>query len=670
MEQIQEIVHRLKEANKAYREGQPIMEDREYDELEHTLHRLDPTNDWFSHGVHEVAPKSRKVKLPFSMMSLNKVKTVEELIEWARNYNSDLVITPKLDGLSVGMKNQGEKAFTRGDGQIGQDCSLHLSAVSSCLDTTKLQGNDIVRGEIIFTHAGFAEFKKLHPEAKNSRNSATGLINSDFDVNRKEDYSNLSILCYSLIGSNKSKSEQLTYLNSLCPNEETKMPYIICKKSELDDMSKNPEMFKEILFKLFTDWKKTFPIDGLVFDVNKAELRQGECANGNPQYAIAYKDPDFTERGDTTIDHIELQINKDGVATPVVVLAETLNLSGADVSRVNGINMNYVHDWGLLDAQRVTIVRSGEVIPKIVAVDGIQIPFRDSFSSDKEYQLAYESALRRRHIQPTYQAYLDLVAQADWACPHCGRILHWDENHVQMYCPNEQCSERKLQSIVNFCKIIGIKNFGEQCIRQLFEEGLIEDFCDLFTKLQPEQLKGLEGWADTSIKALFAELKRVSSGNVCFAQVAHASGYFGGLGQKTIQKIVDTLPENFVVDSLTIEQLTAIPGIQEITARDFIDGFHIFVQKGINKVIKTSYFVSPTPTEGKLSGMKVCFTGFRDANLRGQIESYGGQVIDSLAKDTTCLVTRDIESNSSKVKNARKWGIEILTPDDFVKKYL
>lgn len=670
MEQIQKLVKELHKANEAYRAGTPIMTDREYDELEHQLSRLDPNNDWFTRGVHEKAPKNRKQKLPFAMMSLNKVKTVEELLAWADRFDSSLIITPKLDGLSVGIKNRGLQAFTRGDGQIGQDCTKHLSAVSSCLNTDKLQEDEVIRGEVIFTNKDFAQFKTLHPEAKNSRNSATGLINGDFDVSKKQEYECLSFMAYSILGEGMTKEEQLQHLNAL-NQSGTKMPFIVCKKLELKALSKDREEFRKLLLNLFNEWKREFPIDGLVFDVNAAELRKGECANGNPEYAIAYKDPDFSEKGETTIDHIELQLNREGVATPVIALSETLNLSGADIQKVNGINMNYVHEWGLLDGQKVTIVRSGEVIPKIVAVGGVDIPFRENFSTDKEYKLAYESALRIRHIQPSYQAFLDLVEQADWACPHCHRILHWDSNHVQMVCPNEECPERRLQTIVQFCKIIGVKNFGEESLRQLFDEGKISDIISLFYLVESD-FEGLQGWATASIKSLLTELSRIKDNAVSFAQVAHASGYFGGLGQKTIQAIVDVIgiDENGKIGLLPVEKLCEIEGVQEITAKQFNEGLKRYYESNLCDLVQPSFVVSPKPKEGKLSGMKVCFTGFRDANLKGQIEGFGGEVTDTLTKATNCLITKDINSTSSKIKKAKELGIEVLTPTEFVSKFV
>lgn len=672
---MKSIVKQLQEANKAYREGNPIMTDQEFDELESKLYEIDPDNDWFKKGINGETPKNRKVELPFTMASLNKVKTVEELLNWADKFASDIVITPKFDGLSVGLKNKGLQAFTRGDGQIGQDCSKHLATISSCLDTKVLEESDTVRGEIIFLNSNFVRFKKLHPEAKNSRNSATGLINGDFDAEKLQDYKLLSVMSYSMPGSGKSKTEQLQYLNNTCnPVNDCKVPYLTCTRLELKAYADKQDELRELLFNLFRDWKQLYPIDGLVFDVDDPKYRTKYGTNGNPEYAIAYKDPDFTEKGVTTINRIELQLNREGIATPVVYLDKTLNLSGADVSKVNGINMRYVHDWGLFEAQKVTVVRSGEVIPKIVAVDGIEIPFKDSFSSDSEYKNAYEIALRKRWAQPSHEAFADLVRVADWLCPYCYRMLVWDDNQVQMVCPNLDCSERQTQSIVQFVKLIGIKNFGEESIRQLYEYGKIKDIKSLFY-LKESDFADIPNWGEKSITAFLSEIKRIANKAVPFAQIAHALGYFGGLGQKTIQMIVDAIgleEETEFIKNPSIEELCKIEGVQQITAEQFKKGLQQYESELSIwlKLIKPSYVVSPKPLKGRLSGLKICFTGFRDAQLKGQIEELGGQLVNSISKSTFCLVTKDIESNSSKINKARELNILIFAPEQFRKKFL
>lgn len=78
MKSIEERVSEIRKANDAYRRGNPIMTDREYDELIDALREIDPNNDWFKKGVQDKV-KGRKQKLHLPMYSLEKVKTYEEI---------------------------------------------------------------------------------------------------------------------------------------------------------------------------------------------------------------------------------------------------------------------------------------------------------------------------------------------------------------------------------------------------------------------------------------------------------------------------------------------------------------------------------------------------------------------------------------------------------------
>ena len=659
---IVELVDKLKEANEMYRIGTPVMSDSEFDAMEEELEKLDPENDWFKRGVNDRKPYSRKIELPVPMMSLNKVKTVEELKEWASGFEGDFVITPKLDGLSVGFfTGPGpDLAFTRGDGVTGQVCTQHFGRIGQKTNAMYLD-RGVVRGEIVFKNRDFEEFKKKHEEAKNPRNSATGLINGDFDREKEWDYSKLSIIAYTFNDREEEldKKEQLEILNKNAG--EAKIPYVICNHEDLT----NPDL-KMTLLKLFNDWRKEFPMDGLVFDVNKKEQRQGDYPNGNPKYAIAYKDPDFTERAIVKVDHLELQLNREGVVTPVIEFTMPVNLSGADIKRVNGINMQYIHDWGIFDGQFLTIVRSGEVIPKITQVNGVSIPFKEEFKSDKEYKKAYQEALDKRHEQLEYKVFKDLVDVSVWKCPFCLSELRWDENHVQMFCPGRDCREKQLQSLVAFCKICGMKDFGEESIRQLFKAGKIYKIEDLF-KLNQDALLTLPGWAQTSIDSFLGELSRIQT-TLPYAQIAHATGYFGGLGQKTIQMILDSDVIEEVeggIKEVSVETLCTIPGVQERTAKQFLIGVRKYADSPLIHCMAPSYVKTLKSEGGRLSGEIVCFTGFRSKELKERIENEGGTVVESLTKKTTLLLTKEEGEESTKTKKAKEWGIRVMSKESF-----
>ena len=71
-----------------------------------------------------------------------------------------------------------------------------------------------------------------------------------------------------------------------------------------------------------------------------------------------------------------------------------------------------------------------------------------------------------------------------------------------------------------------------------------------------------------------------------------------------------------------------------------------------------------------LNGKNVVMTKVRDANILAALEKYGGKLENSITKSTFVLVTKSHDDVSSKTRKAEELGIPIMTPMEFIKKYL
>jgi NAD-dependent DNA ligase len=67
----------------------------------------------------------------------------------------------------------------------------------------------------------------------------------------------------------------------------------------------------------------------------------------------------------------------------------------------------------------------------------------------------------------------------------------------------------------------------------------------------------------------------------------------------------------------------------------------------------------------------VSVTGFRDPEFINLVNRHGFDCNDKygVTKSTAALIAADKNSTSSKIKNAKKYGIPIYTRDEFVKLY-
>lgn len=637
MKSIEERVNEIREANDAYRKGNPIMTDHDYDLLVEILFELDPDNDWFKKGIQDKV-KGRKQKLHLPMYSLEKVKTYEEIKKWIESCNlksSDkLIITPKYDGISLCVNDVVGHALTRGDGEYGQDCSEHYKLIKG----SQWEPKDFDQVEITFGEAIFKtiDFLKVKEDAgyKSARNAVAGLINAS-EVNPI-----LSHVTYVRYGCNRedwSKQQQLDFLNeATIPNSQVQ--YTL---TTVGSLVTSKESFVELMNELFEKLTSGYKCDGLVIDVNDPILRKelGRLPNNNPKYAIAYKNPDWSEREETIVKSVDWQISKDGRLAPVINI-EPVDLCGATVSRCTAYNARYIKANFISKNARVIIARSGDVIPK--------------------------------HLK-TIKSCGEFDSITPKVCPVCGKELSWDENKVDLICKNVNCNGVKLAKCVYFFSILDFKEFREPTIKKLFNIGY--DTPSKILNLTEEDLKKIEGLGNVAAKVLSKQFEEFKKKGTNFAKFLTACNVFNGvIAEKTCQKILNGLKLHSYPDIYSvIAKLNAtdiekeVEGVGFSTAASFIQGIaNWWVNNDID--IPITYYGQEEKTfEGQ---MTVVFTGFRDKDFERQLIDKGHKIGSSVSKKTSCVVTKIKGSGSTKESKAEQLGIPIFTLQEFKEKFL
>ena len=87
----------------------------------------------------------------------------------------------------------------------------------------------------------------------------------------------------------------------------------------------------------------------------------------HPRGAYALKQQQETKQ--TILKDVIWQVGKSGQVSPVAIL-EPVEIGGAVVRRATLHNIAYIEDLGLEIGCGVEIIRSGEIIPRIVGVVG------------------------------------------------------------------------------------------------------------------------------------------------------------------------------------------------------------------------------------------------------------------------------------------------------------
>jgi NAD-dependent DNA ligase len=555
------------------------------------------------------------MRLPVQMGSMDKIHDIDEYVRWikARNLppSAIIVITPKYDGNSLVSDDSKEpkRAWQRGDGTSGAMIAEHYSHFCG----GGKQDEYFVIGEAIMDRKTFEEnysTEVLGDEDgyKTARDFVNGRFRSqDVDV---EAMKRTHFLRFGLVrkdGGRLDKVQQLEICNIM---NGYKIPYEVMKARDVSE---------DRLYWLYEEWGKDFKLDGLVLDVNDAELREqlGRDSNGTPVFAVAFKGA-FEEVKETVGNKLVWHVNKSGFLKPVIHINPVI-LEGVEVKKALVDNARTVIAMGYHDGCKVEIKRSGTIIPRIIRVLD---PGKDGLS------------------------YVPLE------CPVCGAKTDWDEDYKsEIACTNPDCEGRRLKRIRFFFKAMDIKNVGPKTVELLWANGF--DTVEKVLNMTKEDFMRLEGYMESKTELVYnsihAKLKPVA-----LPKLQHASGYFRGLGADKLQLVAHFKSKP------TLEDLVNVKGFAEKSAKAYLDGIEKFWEFAA-KIPATIGEQKQEKVSDEYAGHVYVFSGFRDGKLQGEIEKRGGRVVSSWSSKVTHLVIQEKGSGSKKEKEALANGSTVYS---------
>jgi len=626
---IEDLVKILEKLSEAYHStDKPLVSDTVYDILFDKLKERDPDNPFLKKVGAPIISKE-KVELPFPMGSLNKIKPDEgDLEKWLQKYKGPFVISDKLDGISAQIYSDpksGLKMFTRGEGNeegnLGMDIS-HLLEYINAGEIKNLSKGYSVRGELIIKRS---TFKSLDSKYKNIRNAVGGIVNKkhnlDTTIANKIDF-----VAYSVIYPELKQEEQMLQLEKWNINiVEYKVEKKITQKY-LEDYLK--------------DRRKNSPydVDGIVcIDSSKVYKLKG----GNPDYGFAFKMILDDQYAITKITNVIWQPTMDSYLKPVVEI-EPKNLVGTEVSKATAYNAKYVKDNKIGIGAEIKIIRSGDVIPKIMEV-----------------------------IKPA-----KVVSMHDASIPYI-----WNDTEVDIVLdytkkiPKYILDQVQIEIILYFFRGIGVKYLSEGIITKLYNEGYKS--ISAIIGADEKEVAEIKGLGDKMITKIYKEIYRALD-TVELYQFMAASHLDRGLGERKIKEILKVYPnilnEEYKRDEL-VEKLKEVNGFSTIMSEKFADNIKEFKKffAEIDEVYDISRLlkVKKVKKQGTIfDGKTIVFTGVRDKELEDFITSNGGKVSTSVSKNTSILIHADnADKSSSKFKKALDFKVELISITKFKEKY-
>ncbi len=369
--------------------------------------------------------------------------------------------------------------------------------------------------------------------------------------------------------------------------------------------------------------QKEYPTDGLVIKLYDKEYSDSlGFTSHHPNGSIAFKF--YGERVWTKVRNIEWGMGKECL-TPVAVF-DSIYISGSNIDHATIHNAEMLEKLDIAIGDEIEVEKAGEIIPHITNV-------RKSNNS-------------KHALIPNI-------------CPYCGSNV--ERIGVESVCKNINCSEKLFQKLLASVSIFEIDGMGENTLRSLFKKG-IDDLYKLLT-LKKENILELDGFKEKSANNLYNAIQKAK--NISESKLL-ASLNTIGVGENIYKLVLQEFSLGELISGADFQKLSSIKGIGNIRAKEIkrsIANNKNLLSRLINGILNLM-------KEEKVSNNDtICFTG-KMPESRTYYENIarerGFNPVSSVSKDLKILVTTEIDRKSSKMDNARKFGVKIITLDDWL----
>ena len=630
-EDLRKAVDQLLEWDEAYNNNNPLVSDKEYDDLYFQVAEAENNvgmafDDSPTQRInYEVKDKLEKVTHDHKMLSLAKTKDWNEFINYF-NQEEEIVIMPKLDGLTCSLRYIDGKlvgAETRGDGEVGEDILHNVKHLRNVPYEIDYKEELVVDGEIISTYDNFAKFENEYSNPRNFASGSIRLLDSKESARRglifiawkcirglheklfTDELKQLALLGFEVVGLTQSKSEDT--------------------------------------IKLMRDYaeSKGLPIDGLVARYNNLEFANTLGATAHHEksaYAFKFYDDEY----DTILRDIAWSAGRTGIFTPVAIF-DPVDTGDSIIERASLHNLTVMHNLKIFGpGQRITVCKMNEIIPQVVKAD------------------EHVGAL---NVNGEIEFLTPFIIPGK--CPFCGEPLSQitENESTVLKCLNEQCSGKLINNLVHYCSKSGldIKGLSESTLNKFIDLGLLNSLTDLYLlHNHREELIVLPGFGVRSVDKLLDSIQTHST-------LVEPWRFLSALGIPLIgvNTSKDLMKEMTLEDFLTRATSDFDFSILDNIGAETNEAIHNFDYSTAIELLN-NYVTLKAPEEKEISALSFVITGavpMGRSALTALIEYKGFEVKSRVTHDTTYLICNDINSTSSKAQTARQYGIPIITVD-------
>jgi len=609
---------------------------------------------------------------------------------------------PKMDGLAVAIRYKDgvfQMGGTRGNGEEGETITENLKNIAGIPQNLPVAISLEIRGEVYMRRS---VFESIGGEYANPRNMAAGSLRQLdaavtaarqldimvyqglFNFSPASQTKNLFLGKGADAPSTPRKTDGADEPTTLMPHDTGADASLIPLKTDGADVPENPlnkdtgadspltpdsthsarmAYLKALGFPISDDiqtatgkeatWntildifekKKAydFDTDGVVVKLDNITLQQSAGSTRKaPRWAIAVKLQ--SQRAQTILEDIQIQVGRTGVLTPVAIL-KPVSLAGVTVQRATLHNAEDMARKNVRIGDIVEIERAGDVIPAIIGV--VQ-----TFSHSQDFHM------------PT-------------RCPVCDAPVIQSDDEVALRCSNWHCPEQRKGRLRHYASrdAMDIEGLGQKLVAQLIEQGHVQTLKDLYT-LPEDLFSTLERMGEKSGKNLHDAIH--ASKTPALHRFIFALG-IPSIGEQTARVLANHFKDIDLLATASLEELASLHDVGLKTAetihRYFDDAGTSADYKGLLEIGITPTFDDTKAAEKPFTGRRYLFTGTLTQMTRHEAQARviaeGAEIANSVTANLTHLVVGDSPGSkltkAEKLNASGKASIEILSEAAFL----
>ena len=640
---MKELIAKLKEADIAYyRDDDPIMSDREYDQLTAELQELESktgvvlSGSPTQHVSGAILESLTAVRHTKPMLSAKKTKSVEDLVKFADK--SQVILSWKLDGLTIVLRYKGGKldqAITRGtDGTVGEDVTHTVRTYLNVPLEIPTTDDFEVRGEGVISWEHFDIINSgLEDPYVSARNLAAGSTRKLDATESGKRF--LEFFAFDLVSDYLEPHSKLAQLQLLERNGFSVVPYIYI------DAIGNPEIVRDSIQK-FDPTKFAYPVDGLIMEYDDRFFGASLGATGhheNRMIALKWQD----ELARTVFTGVALATTRTGMVS-ITGLFEPVELGGTSVSRAYLHNLDIFEEFQFGIGDEIEVFKANMIIPQIYT----------------------NKTQSNTFVLPM-------------TCPCCGEPLTvkmTSGGTRQLFCENPHCTAKLIRKFTHFCSKtrMNITGVSERTMEKLIGNGWVHTFGDLYTlENHKDAIVETEGFGEKSYARLQAAIEK--------SRHCTLGKFIAGLGipmvgrhaGRDLDKFFDGSWNSFEQAIRDGFDFTQLPDFGEVMHKNiyawYADADEAKLWKPLLEhiIFEKEHSDMSINTNNPFAGKTVVATGKLENYTRDGIQmkllSLGANPASSVTKKTDYLIVG--ENAGSKLAKANSLGVKTLTEAEF-----